>query len=86
MTDLPMTIHFYRSGGAAQLTTPGFCLWWIWLQFSLNDITIDLMAWISIEHHLLKFHANFNRRIRSWQQVSFQVETSARLRQREALN
>jgi hypothetical protein len=72
MADLPITISFYRSGGTVRPATPAFCTWWIWFEFALNGITIDLMAWLSIKRHLLIFHSNFMRALRPWQRWSIQ--------------
>jgi hypothetical protein len=32
-----------------------YCVWWTWYEFSVNTIGLFLMAWISIERHLLIF-------------------------------
>lgn len=64
IADLPMTINFFRTNGIVQPAVSSFCNWWIWFEFSLNGITIDLMAWVSVERHLLIFHSNFMHGIR----------------------
>jgi hypothetical protein len=56
-TELPITLQFLSSGHV-QPKTKGFCLFWIWYNFSLQSINLFLMAWISIERHILIFHSN----------------------------
>ena len=73
MSDLPMTINFFRTGGIGQPASPTYCLCWIWIEFTLNGISIDIMTWISIERHLLVFHSNFIRAMRPWQRWCFLV-------------
>ena len=73
MSDLPMTINFFRTGGIVQPASSAYCFWWIWFELTLNGISIDLMTWISIERHLLVFHSNFIRAMRPWQRWSFLV-------------
>ena len=71
MSDLPMTINFFRTRGIVQPASSAYCFWWIWFELSLNGISIDLMTWISIERHLLVFHSNFIRVMRPWQRWCF---------------
>lgn len=59
ITSLPMPISFFRLNGLVQPATSAYCTWWIWYEFSLNTINVMLMAWISIERHLLIFHSPF---------------------------
>jgi hypothetical protein len=66
ITDLPMPMSFFHSNGIVQPATTTYCTWWIWYEFSLNTINGFLMAWISIERHLLIFHSNFIRNITVW--------------------
>jgi hypothetical protein len=73
MSDLPMTINFFRTGGIVQPASSAYCLCWIWFEFTLNGISIDLMTWISIERHLLIFHSNSIRAMRPWQRWCFLV-------------
>lgn len=73
MTDLPMAINFFRTGGIVQPASAAYCFWWIWFELTLNGISIDLMTWISIERHLLVFHSNFIRAMRPWQRWCFRV-------------
>ena len=57
ISDLPMAMNFFRLNGQVHPATSAFCTWWIWCEFSLNAINGFLMAWISIERHLLIFHS-----------------------------
>jgi hypothetical protein len=66
VTDLPMPMNFFRLNGIVQPATSAYCTWWIWYEFSLNTTNGLLMAWISIERHLLIFHSNFIRNIAAW--------------------
>lgn len=61
LTDLPMPINFYHFNGKVFPRTAAYCTAWVWYEFSLNTINACLMAWISIERHLLVFHPNFTR-------------------------
>jgi hypothetical protein len=63
ITDLPMPMSFFHLDGIVQPATSAYCTWWTWYEFSLNTVNGFLMAWISIERHLLIFHSNFIRNI-----------------------
>ncbi|CAF0988746.1 unnamed protein product [Adineta steineri] len=56
-TELPITLRFLKTGNV-QPKSKGFCLFWIWYNFSLQSINLFLMAWLSIERHILIFHSN----------------------------
>ncbi|CAF0970687.1 unnamed protein product [Adineta ricciae] len=61
--DLPMVIHFNRLGYISPATN-AYCKWWTFLEYSLNGTNEMLMATISIQRHILIFHANlFNNRL-----------------------
>ncbi|CAM2704939.1 unnamed protein product [Rotaria socialis] len=62
-TDLPMPMHFFHLNGIVQPPTSAYCTWWVWYEFSLNTINGCLMAWISIERHILIFHSVFLRNL-----------------------
>lgn len=64
--DIPMPMSFFHLNGLVQPATSAYCTWWTWFEFSLNTINGDLMAWISIERHLLIFHSNFLRNLQAW--------------------
>jgi hypothetical protein len=66
ITDLPMPMSFFHLNGIVQPATSSYCTWWTWYEFSLNTTNGLLMAWISIERHLLIFHSNFIRSISVW--------------------
>ena len=57
-TDIPMSLDYYRSGGLVRPATNAYCTWWTFYENSLFAIHASLMAWISIERHLLIFHTN----------------------------
>ena len=54
-TELPITLVFLSSG-RVQPVDERFCLFWIWYNSSLQGINLFLMAWTSIERHILIFH------------------------------
>ncbi|CAF1113982.1 unnamed protein product [Rotaria sordida] len=66
ISELPMPMSFFRLDGIVQPATSAYCTWWIWYEFSLNTTNGLLMAWISIERHLLIFHRNFIQNISIW--------------------
>ena len=53
--DLPMIIHFYRIGYVSP-STPGYCVWWTFFEYTLEVTAALLTATISIQRHLLVFH------------------------------
>ena len=68
LTDLPMPISYFRLKGFVQPATSAYCIWWTWYEFSLNTINGWLMAWISIERHLLIFHSHSIQNLAPWKQ------------------
>jgi hypothetical protein len=66
ITDLPMPMNFFYLNGIVHPATSAYCTWWTWYEFSLNTTNGILMAWISIERHLLIFHTNFLRNLPVW--------------------
>ena len=73
LTDLPMPIDFFRLNGIVQPATSAYCIWWIWYEFSLNKINITLMAWISVERHLLIFHSPFIQHMTAWKRRALHI-------------
>ena len=73
LTVLPMPIDFHRLGGIIRLEAPGYCLWWRWYEFSMFNINTFLMGWISIERHILIFHAHLVRGGATWTRWSLHV-------------
>ena len=73
VTDLPMPMSFFRLNGIVQPTTSAYCIWWIWYEFSLNTTNGILMAWISIERHLLIFHSNSLQNVAAWKRKLFRT-------------
>ena len=58
ITDFTWHIHFHRTG-AALSSTPAFCRVWVFIDCSFNAIITLLVAWGSIERHVLIFHSNW---------------------------
>ncbi|CAF3287893.1 unnamed protein product [Rotaria sp. Silwood2] len=56
-TELPITLQ-YLGSGHVQPKVKRFCLFWIWYYYTLQSINLFLMAWTSIERHILIFHSN----------------------------
>jgi hypothetical protein len=54
--DLPMPIHFYYDGYVSPATA-SYCTWWTFFEYNLNLSSELLMAVISIQRHILVFHA-----------------------------
>ena len=73
VTDLPMPMSFFRLNGIVQPATSAYCIWWIWYEFSLNTINGILMAWISIERHILIFHRQFIQNIVGWKRKLLRI-------------
>ncbi|CAF1659211.1 unnamed protein product [Adineta ricciae] len=55
VTDISFQAHYYRTRTALALT-PGFCYTWIFTGVAAYDSTFILMAWASIERHILVFY------------------------------
>ncbi|CAF1183361.1 unnamed protein product [Adineta ricciae] len=55
LTDVVWLIDYFRTG-TASLSTYAFCLIWTYMDFSLFATVIILVAWASIERHILIFH------------------------------
>lgn len=56
-SELPIALDYLRLG-FVQIQTTGFCLFWIWYNFSIQTMNLTVMSWMSIERHLLIFHSN----------------------------
>ncbi|CAF1312900.1 unnamed protein product [Adineta ricciae] len=56
-TELPIALHYLRFG-YVKIMKYGFCLFWNWLNFSLQTTNLFLMSWTSFERHILIFHSN----------------------------
>lgn len=63
ITDLPMPISFYYSGRVL-LNNSIYYAWWSWYESSLSSIGLYLMAWASVERHLLIFHSHTIMRVK----------------------
>ncbi|CAF2900014.1 unnamed protein product [Rotaria sp. Silwood2] len=73
ISDLPMPMSFFHLNGIVQPATSTYCIWWTWYEFSLNTTNGFLMAWISIERHLLIFHRTFIRNIGIWKRQLLRI-------------
>ena len=62
--DLSITLHYLREG-TVRAATSSFCLFWIYLDYSLYSSSMLLMAWASIERHILVFASSYFRSFRS---------------------
>ena len=58
VTDIVWYIHFYRTG-TPLLATETFCRIWAFNDGAVYVIIALLMAWASIERHILIFHSNW---------------------------
>lgn len=57
ITDLAWQSHYYRTG-TALISTPVFCYCWVFMSAWMYISSFFLMAWASIERHMLIFHAH----------------------------
>ena len=65
-TDIPMPLSFYYFNEAKPRSNI-YCVWWTWYEFSLNTIGLFLMAWASVERHILTFASHWMlRRWKRW--------------------
>ena len=53
--NLPMVIHYNRLGHISPATVT-YCIWWEFIEYTLNASGEILMSIISIQRHLLIFH------------------------------
>jgi hypothetical protein len=58
LTDIVWLTHYYRTG-TSLISTPSFCLTWVFIDFTLHLVILDLVAWASVERHILIFHTNW---------------------------
>ncbi|CAF1986460.1 unnamed protein product [Rotaria magnacalcarata] len=65
---LPFSVNFYHHSYAT-IATPAFCTWLTFFEFGLYVISEYLMATISIQRHMLIFHAHILR-VR-WMRIVF---------------
>lgn len=54
-TDNPFGIAYYYHE-QVPITSNSFCLWWNWWDYSTSGMLIMIMAWGSVERHVLVFH------------------------------
>ncbi|CAF1421812.1 unnamed protein product [Adineta ricciae] len=55
LIDIPLFLNYYRLE-AVWPNTPGLCLMWIFIDEALYSISTVVLAWASIERHILIFH------------------------------
>ena len=60
LTNIVWYIHFYRTG-LVVIEKPLFCRVWVFIDGCIYVIIAFLMAWASIERHMLIFHHNWIR-------------------------
>ncbi|CAF1570228.1 unnamed protein product [Adineta steineri] len=65
--NLPMPLSYYYLNKISPATN-AYCVWWTWCEYSLNSIGLFLMAWISIERHIIVFHSHtmLEKRWKKW--------------------
>jgi hypothetical protein len=56
LTDLSWTLDSLRRPGHILSSTPAFCMIWWFIDFTLSNTQRVILAWGSIEHHILIFH------------------------------
>ncbi|UJR31095.1 hypothetical protein I4U23_018603 [Adineta vaga] len=55
VTDFPFVLVYYHYEEVVPASNQ-FCLWWNWWDYSLSGLLVFIMAWGSIDRHLLVFH------------------------------
>jgi hypothetical protein len=65
--DLPMPMSYFRLS-TVWPPSNAYCVWWTWYEFSINTVGLFLMAWISLERHILIFrpHAMLEAPWKKW--------------------
>lgn len=58
ITDLAWMLDSFRHSGRVLSPTPAFCMIWWFLDYSLYTTQTVILAWASIERHLLIFHSH----------------------------
>jgi hypothetical protein len=58
LTDIVWIIYFYETG-TPLISTPSFCLTWVFIDFAVYLIITYLIVWMAIERHILIFHSNW---------------------------
>ncbi|CAF0715633.1 unnamed protein product [Adineta steineri] len=57
ITDVIWLLEYFRTG-VSPISTYAFCLVWVYMDFALFATVMILVAWASIERHILIFHKN----------------------------
>lgn len=58
-TDVAWMLDAFRHSGTVSFHTPAFCLIWWFFDFALYSIQTNILAWASIERHILIFHSRY---------------------------
>jgi hypothetical protein len=58
LTDTIYSMHYYRTGYALSATR-SFCFMWVYLDYTTTVSILILVAWASVERHILIFHQNW---------------------------
>jgi hypothetical protein len=58
LTDFSWTLDGIRRPGHVLSATPAFCMIWWFLDFNLYNTQTIILAWASIERHILIFHSH----------------------------
>ncbi|CAF3378516.1 unnamed protein product [Rotaria socialis] len=53
--NFPFIMAYYHRGTVIRASS-SFCLWWNWWEYSINGLLLFVMAWGSIERHILVFN------------------------------
>ncbi|CAF2104627.1 unnamed protein product [Rotaria magnacalcarata] len=53
--NFPFIMAYYHRGKVIPASS-SFCLWWNWWEYSINGLLLFVMAWGSVERHILIFH------------------------------
>ena len=63
--DIPLLVHYYRTGSVA-IATPAFCLFWVFGDETLFSLSLVLVAGATVQRHILIFNSQWlvNRRKR----------------------
>jgi hypothetical protein len=59
VTDVSWMLDSLRNSGRAPLSTSSFCLTWWFIDDGLYSVQTGILAWASIERHILIFHSKY---------------------------
>ena len=58
ITDVSWTLDSFRHSGRVRFPSPSFCMIWWFFDYSLFISQTGILAWVSIERHLLIFRSH----------------------------